>query len=62
MSYGLNPHVFIEDGPAVQVAEAKARHSTARAWKVLDEARRLAIVERALAAANDCIDDYPLAI
>lgn len=62
MFYGLDPHVFIEDGPAVQVAAANARRSTARTWRVLDEARRLALVERALGAANDCIDDYPLAI
>ena len=62
MTYGLSTRVFIEDGPTVQVAEADARRSTARAWRALDEARRLALVERALRPANDCIDAFPLAL
>jgi hypothetical protein len=53
MTYGLSTSVFIEDGPAVRVAEATARRSTARAWRALDEARRLELVECMLAAAND---------
>ena len=54
--------MFIEDGPAEQVARADALRTTARAWHVLDEARRLALVERALKPANDCIDAFPLAL
>jgi hypothetical protein len=62
MTYGLGIRAFIEDGPAVQVAHANALHSTARAWRALDEARRLELIERALKPANDCIDAFPLAL
>jgi hypothetical protein len=62
MTYGLGTSAFIEDGPFEQVAKADAVRSTARAWHVLDEARRLALVERALNPANDCIDAFPLAL
>jgi len=62
MTYGLSPSVFIEDGPAVLVAEVEAKHSTARSWRALDEARRLALIERALSPANDRIDGFPLAL
>ena len=51
MTYGLNPASFLEDGPAVQVAMIEARRSTARAWRVLDARRRLALVECALKPA-----------
>jgi hypothetical protein len=62
MAYGLSTRAFIEDGPAEQVAKADSRRTTARAWRVLDDARRLALVERALCPANDCIDSFPLAL
>ena len=62
MTYGLGARVFIEDGPVQQVARADAVRSTARSWHALDEARRLALVERALNPANDCIDAFPLAL
>jgi hypothetical protein len=62
MAYGLSPRVFIEDGPAVRVAEVNARRSTARAWRALDEARRLQLIERALTPANDSFNTYPLAL
>jgi hypothetical protein len=62
MTYGLSPSVFIEDGPVDQVAKASAVRSTARSWRALDEACRLALVERALGAANDRIDGYPIAL
>jgi hypothetical protein len=62
MTYGLGTRVFIEDGPAEQALKADAIRSTARAWHALDEARRLALVERALNPANDCIDAFPLAL
>ena len=61
MPYGLGTRAFIEDGPAEQVARADAQRSTARAWRALDEARRLALVERALSVANDC-DCLPIAL
>jgi hypothetical protein len=62
MTYGLGTRVFIEDGPVEQVARAGALRSTARAWHALDEARRLALVERAMNPANDCIDAFPMAL
>jgi len=62
MAYGLSPRAFIEDGPAEHVAKADAVRSTARAWRALDEARRLELIERALCPANDRIDSYPLAL
>lgn len=58
MAYGNSPRAFIEDGPVEQVAKADARRSTARAWRVLDEARRLQLVECALRPANDCMDIF----
>lgn len=61
MPYGLGTRAFIEDGPAEQVARADAQRSTARAWRALDEARRIALIERALNVANDC-DGLPIAL
>ena len=62
MAYGLSNRAFIENGPADQVARAEAIRSTARNWRALSEARRLAIVEQAVQAANDRIDAFPLAL
>jgi hypothetical protein len=62
MIYGHSPRAFIEDGPTEQLAKLSSERSTARAWRALDEARRLALVERALIPANDCIDSFPLAL
>ena len=62
MTYGLSTRVFIEDGPAAQAIEAQSLHTTARAWRALDDQRRLALIERALTPANDIIDDYPIAL
>ena len=64
MAYGLNPRLFIENGPAVKAAEAQSMRSSTvyRAWRRLDEERRLAVVEIALKPANDVIDAYPLAL
>ena len=56
MAYGLSTRAFIEDGPVEQVAKAEAIRSTARTWRALNEANRLAIIEQALRAANDRID------
>ena len=62
MTYGLSTRAFIENGPVEQVAKASALRTTARKWRALDEARRLELVERALVPANDCIDNFPLAL
>ena len=62
MTYGLSTRAFIEDGPAVQVAQADTLRSTARAWRALDEARRLELIEKALRPANDRLDAFPLAL
>jgi hypothetical protein len=62
MAYGLNTRAFIENGPVEQVAKAESTHSTARSWRVLSEACRIAVVDQALRAANDRIDGFPLAL
>jgi hypothetical protein len=62
MTYGPSTRAFIENGPVEQVAKASALRTTARTWRALDEARRLELVERALVPANDCIDNFPLAL
>jgi hypothetical protein len=62
MTYGLSTRAFIEDGPVEQIARLNAGRSTARSWRVLDEARRLALIECALRPANDRIDGYPIAL
>lgn len=62
MLYGHSPGAFIENGPAEQLEKVSSARSTARAWRALDEARRLALVERALSPANDCFDDLPIAL
>jgi hypothetical protein len=62
MAYGLSTRAFIEGGPVEQVAKADALRSTARSWRALDEACRLALVEKAVRAANDRIDEFPLAL
>ena len=62
MIYGHAPSVFIEDGPTEQLAKVASARSTARSWRALDAAHRLALVERALVPANDFIDSFPLAL
>ena len=62
MAYGLSTRAFIEDGPVEQIAKAEAQRSTARSWRALNEACRLAVIEQALRPANDRIDGYPLAL
>ena len=66
MTYGLNPGLFLEDGPVAQAGKA-ARRSSARtfeAWQAMDESERLSLVERTLAgAANENLaDGYPAAL
>ena len=64
MAYGLNPQLFIENGPAVTAAEGQRPRSSTlhRGWRDLDRERRFDVVERALKPANDLIDEYPLAL
>jgi len=64
MAYGLDPRLFLENGPANQAAAAHARSSTSayRAWSGLDADHRIALVERALRpAANDSVG-LPIAL
>jgi len=66
MIYGLNPGLFLEDGPTVHAGKA-SRMSSARAfqaWQSMDDAQRLALVERTLAAAanENLSDGYPAAL
>ncbi|HYX47803.1 MAG TPA: hypothetical protein VE820_13425 [Sphingomicrobium sp.] len=62
MAYGHSIRAFIEDGPVEQLAKVDAVRSTARAWRALDAAHRLELIERALSPANDWIDEFPLAL
>jgi hypothetical protein len=63
MAYGLNPRLFIENGPAIRAAQARARSSSAafRAWNRLDAKGRFELVEKALCHANDS-DRLPVAL
>ena len=65
MTYGLNPELFVEDGPAVHAASIASARNFARfhRWRSLDPRNRLELVEEALKApANDFIDNYPVAL
>ena len=62
MAYGLSTLAFIENGPVEQVAKTEMLRTTARSWRALSEACRLEIVERAVRAANDRIDGFPVAL
>jgi hypothetical protein len=66
MIYGHNPGPLLEDGPSAH-AEKASRRSSARAfqaWQAMDDAQRLALVERTLAAAanKNLSDGYPAAL
>jgi hypothetical protein len=62
MTYGLSTRAFVEDGPVEQVAKVEEIRSTARSWRALSETSRLEAIEQALRAANDLIDEYPIAL
>jgi len=62
MTYGLSTRAFIEDGPVEQVTKARSTRSTARSWQALSAACRFEIIEKALRAANDRIDGFPIAL
>lgn len=66
MTYGLNPRLFIENGPAIRAAQAHASSSSNafRAWGGLDADKRLALIEKALRnpANDEGGDDFPIAL
>jgi hypothetical protein len=62
MTYGLSTRVPSEDGREALAAHANPRPQMVKAWRALDEARRFALIERALNPANDRIDGFPLAL
>jgi len=62
MTYGLGTRAFSEDGLHSNASDPNSTRSTAKSWKGLDEARRLALIERALNPANDFFDALPLAL
>ena len=62
MTYGLSTRAFIEDGPVEQVARLESTPHHRALLAVLNEACRLAVIERALGPANDRIDGYPIAL
>ena len=57
MAYGLSTRAFIEGGPVEQVARANALRTTARSWRILSEACRLAVIEQRLGR-----DGFPIAL
>ena len=65
MAYGLNPRLFVENGPTVEAQRARDISSTDsfRAWRKLNIDRRFALVEGALKSpANDLLDSFPIAL
>lgn len=51
MAYGVSPRLYLENGPAVQVARAQSRSSAANhqtVWDALTREQRMAAVERQL--------------
>jgi hypothetical protein len=64
MAYGLNPGLFLENGPANQSAHALAARSASRfvSWRKLSPDGRLALVDQALACPANDLDSYPLAL
>ena len=62
MTIGLDQRLFVENGPAIAANGLAERTSAYRAWRRLSPDRKLAAVERRLAAANDLSDGFPLAL
>ncbi len=66
MAYGLNPRLFVENGPTIEAARSRQLSSTDgyRVWRNLRSEIRIELVDRALkSAANDeGIDGYPFAL
>ena len=54
MAYGLNPRLYLENGPAVEAAKAQARSSATEyqsIWEALGREQRMAIIEREIRKA-----------
>jgi phage-related baseplate assembly protein len=54
MAYGVNPRLYLENGPAVEAAKARARSSAAdyqSVWDALGREQRMALIERQLRTA-----------
>ena len=62
MTYGLATRAFIENGPVEQVARLAATRSSARRWRALGDAHRLALIDHALRPANENLDGFPPAL
>jgi len=64
VTYGLNPRLFLENGPAIQAAAAHSRSSSDayRAWAGLDPEHRLKLIEQALRPAANDSTHLPIAL
>ena len=66
MAYGIESRMFLQNDPVINAGRARfARSSsTARAWRILNEASRLELVERTLErpANDDMPDGLPVAL
>ena len=62
MTYGHRKAAFIENGPTEPGEQPRSSRSVASSWSLLDQERRLALVEHALRPTNGLIDTYPLAL
>jgi phage-related baseplate assembly protein len=54
MAYGLNPRLYLENGPTAELAKAQARSSAAEyqsVWEALSREQRLAVIDRHLRPA-----------
>ena len=54
MAYGLNPRLYLENGPAVEAGKARARSSAVEyqsVWEALGREQRMAIIDRQLRSA-----------
>jgi hypothetical protein len=64
VTYGLNPRLFLENGPAIQAAAAHSRSSSDayRAWAGLDAEHRLKLIDQALRPAANDSTHLPIAL
>ena len=66
MAYGLESRMFLGNDPAISAGRARYARSSgsARAWRILNEANRLELVEKALErpANDDMPDGLPVAL
>ena len=62
MAYGLSTRAPMEDETVKEIAVAQSTSSNSRSWQALSAPCRLQLIERALRAANDRIDGFPMAL